>query len=45
MKKLKVNSKDWRMEIVRQNFYPHTLNNGHVIMVSVDGRYFYEPEY
>lgn len=43
MKRLDVNTNEWRREIVRQNFYPHELSNGHVIMVSIDGNYFYEP--
>lgn len=45
MKRLKVNSKEWREQVLRQNFYPHEKSNGHVIMVSLDGRYYYEPEY
>lgn len=43
MKRLKKDTNEWRREVSRQNFYPHEMSNGHVIMVSIDGRYFYEP--
>ncbi len=29
-------------EYLRQDFYPHELSNGTIIMVSYDGHYYYE---
>lgn len=45
MKRLITNSNEWRRELCRQNFYPHEMPNGMNIMVSADGRYYYEPEF
>jgi len=32
-------------EYLKQDFFEHELSNGRVIMVSMDHRYFYRPEY
>lgn len=45
MKRIRKFSKEWGREIVKQDFFPHEKSNGVVIMVSLDGRYYYEPEF
>ena len=37
-------SKKLQQEYLKQDFWEHTLSNGKIIMVSEDGRYYYEPE-
>lgn len=45
MIRLEKDSKEWRRQVTRQNFYPHELSNGNVIMVSADGNFYYEPRF
>lgn len=42
MKRLIYGSKLLADEYMRQDFYPHTLNNGQIIYVSEDSEYYYE---
>ena len=44
MKRLDRKSKKLQQEYLKQDFWEHTLSNGVIIMVSEDGRYYYEPE-
>lgn len=44
MKELKT-KKAYEKELLKQDFYPHTLGDGKIIKVSADGKYWYWPKY
>jgi len=44
MKRL-TSKKAIQAQYMRQDFYPHVMGNGKVIMVSNDNKYYYEQQY